>query len=100
RYPAVPPPPAEIAQEAIPGKVTIVSFTDFECPFCRKLHPVLDGLRDRHADRVHFVRKMKPLAGHPGARPAAEAWVCAPLGKRDAVAAALYEMEPGDLTED
>lgn len=99
RYPVVPPAPPEIAAEAVPGKVTIVSFTDFECPFCRKLHPMLDEVREKHGDRIHFVRKMKPLAGHPGALPAAKAYVCAPEGKRDAVAGALYQAESAQLTD-
>lgn len=97
RYPDLPPPPPEIAAQLQPGKVTIISYTDFECPFCRQLHPTMDALREKYKDKIRFVRKMKPLAGHAGAMPAAKAWVCAPETKRDDVAAALYEMEPGDL---
>ncbi|MFO0590625.1 MAG: vitamin K epoxide reductase family protein [Polyangiaceae bacterium] len=96
-YPAIPPAPPEIVAQQQPGKVTIISFTDFECPFCRKLHPALDELRSKHGDKIAFIRKMKPLSGHPGAMPAAKAWVCAPLDKRDAVASALYETEPEHL---
>lgn len=96
-YPAIPAAPPEILAQQQPGKVTIISFTDFECPFCRKLHPVLDDLRAKHGDKIAFIRKMKPLSGHPGAMPAARAWVCAPLDKRDAVATALYETEPEHL---
>lgn len=100
RYPEVPPAPAEIAAQLTPGKVTIVSYTDFECPFCRKLHPTMDVVRERYKDQIRFIRKMKPLSGHPGAMPAARAWVCAPDAKKDEVAAALYEMEPGDLKKE
>lgn len=99
-YPVVPPAPPEIAAEAKPGKITIVSFTDFECPFCRKLHPMLDEVRAKHGDRVHLVRKMKPLSGHPGALPAAKAYMCAPEAKRDAIAHALYEADTSDLTDE
>ncbi len=94
RYPAIPPPPAEITAQQEAGKVTILSYTDFECPFCRKLHPVIDALRAQHGDKIHFVRKMKPLVSHVGAMPAAKAWMCAPDAKKDAVAGALYEMDP------
>lgn len=94
RYPAIPPAPPEITAQQEAGKVTIISYTDFECPFCRKLHPVLDALRAKHGDKIHFVRKMKPLVSHVGAMPAAKAWVCAPPAKQDAVATALYETEP------
>jgi uncharacterized membrane protein len=100
RYPAIPPLPPEIAAQAEPGKLTIVSFTDFECPFCRKLHPTLDAIREKYKDKLHFVRKMKPLVGHPGALPAAKAWTCAPPAQRDAVAVALYEMDPANFKED
>lgn len=94
RYPSIPAAPPEITAQQQAGKVTIISYTDFECPFCRKLHPVLDALREKHGDKIHFVRKMKPLVSHVGALPAAKAWMCAPPAKQDAVAAALYEMEP------
>jgi hypothetical protein len=76
-YPVIPPPPAEIAALQVPGKVTILSFTDFECPFCRALHPTMEAVtHDR--SRVALVRKMMPLSGHPGALPAALAYVCYP----------------------
>lgn len=99
QYPVIPPVPPEIQAEQQPGKVTIVSFTDFECPFCRKLHPLLDQLREKHADRIHFVRKMKPLSGHVGAMPAARAYFCAPEKLRDQLATALYDTDPGQLTD-
>jgi len=100
RYPAVPPAPPEIAAQLAPGKVTIVSYTDFECPFCRKLHPTMDTVREKYGDKIHFLRKMKPLGGHAGAMPAARAWVCAPDARKDEVANALYEMEPTDFKKD
>lgn len=99
RYPVVPPAPPEIAAEQEPGKVTIVSFTDFECPFCRKLHPVIDEIVAKHPGKVRVVRKMKPLSGHPGALPAAKAFVCTPEKAREPVVDYLYEAESGDLTE-
>ena len=55
-YPVVPPLPPELAAMTVPGKVNIISFTDFQCPFCRKFHPRLDGLREQHQDRIHFTR--------------------------------------------
>lgn len=99
RYPVVPPVPPEIVAEQVPDKVTIVSFTDFECPFCRKLHPVLDELVEKHPDKVRIVRKMKPLSGHPGAMPAAKAFVCAPKKSRNAVVDYLYAAASHDLTD-
>lgn len=73
----------------VPGKVTVVSYTDFECPYCRNLAPHLDGLK---ADpRVVFVRKMAPLMFHPGAEPAALAYLCTDPSRQEAMAKLLYE---------
>ncbi|MDI3283272.1 vitamin K epoxide reductase family protein [Polyangium sp. 15x6] len=100
RYPVEPPLPAAIQTESTPGKVTIVGFTDFECPFCRRMHPVLHGVAEKYGDRVKLVRKMMPLSGHPGAEPAALAYLCTPLPKRETVADELYAAEPEALTRE
>jgi hypothetical protein len=89
-YPVVPPAPDAIAALEVPGKVTIVSFTDFQCPFCRKMYPVLHEIEDNWGERVALVRKMVPLPGHHGAMPAALAYACAPADRREAMAARLY----------
>lgn len=99
-YPVIPALPTEIAALAVPGKVTIVSFTDFECPFCRKLDPVLKGIETNWGDRVAMVRKMVPLPGHPGALPAARAYTCTPSAKREAMARLLYRAPDKLLTRD
>jgi len=100
RYPVEPPLPAVIQAEQSPGKVTIVGFTDFECPFCRRMHPVLHGVAEQYGDRVNLVRKMMPLSGHPGAEPAALAYLCVPAAKREIVADQLYAADPGQLTRE
>jgi len=64
------------ATDAIRGDrsawVTIVVFSDFECPFCAKLVPTLERLRLTHESDVRIVFKHDPLRGHPHARLAAE----------------------------
>jgi protein-disulfide isomerase/uncharacterized membrane protein len=99
-YPVVPPPPADIAAMQANGAVTIVSFTDFQCPFCRKLHPDMKAVRAQLGDRCHFTRKMMPLEGHPGAMPAALAYCCMPEDKQEAMAEALYAVSTDQLTRD
>lgn len=99
QYPVVPPLPAEIAALQAPGKITVVGFTDFECPYCRSLHPEFQALEHEYGDRLHFVRKMMPLAGHPGALPAAKAYLCTPPAQRPAAADRLYAAPEEDLTE-
>jgi predicted DsbA family dithiol-disulfide isomerase len=97
-YPVVAPLPPEVAKLAVPGKVTIVGFTDFECPFCRRLAPAQHEAVARFGDRVALVRKMAPLDSHPGAMPAALAYVCTPVDKREAMAMRLYGAPEASLT--
>ena len=53
--------------------VTIVEFTDFECPSCAQQHPVLERIVNEFGDRVRLVVRDFPLSQHPNARKAAEA---------------------------
>ena len=53
--------------------VTIVVFTDFQCPSCATMHPVIDEVTKTYANRVRLVIRDFPLAMHPQARKAAEA---------------------------
>jgi len=51
--------------------ITIVEYTDFECPYCRQAHPVIVELFKRYGDRVRLVVKDMPMPFHPRAMPAA-----------------------------
>jgi len=58
--------------------VTIAEFSDFHCPFCRKVQPVLDDLRAKYGAKIKIVYRDFPLDNlHPHAREAAEASHCA-----------------------
>jgi protein-disulfide isomerase len=52
--------------------VTIVIFSDFQCPFCSRVEPTLKSIRDKYGDKVRIVWKNEPLPFHPRAEPAAE----------------------------
>ncbi len=90
--PAAPPPPtaavsaAELEDDdAFLGNenapLTIVEFSDFQCPFCRKFwKDTLPSIKKDYIDtgKVKFVYRDFPLTSiHPGAQPAAEASECA-----------------------
>lgn len=49
------------------AKVTIVEFTDFECPFCMRVQPTTTKLREKYGDKIRFVFKDFPLSFHPNA---------------------------------
>lgn len=53
--------------------VTVVEFTDFECPACALMHPVLEEVLKSYGNKVRFVVRDFPLNRHEHARKAAEA---------------------------
>ena len=55
------------------ASVTIVEFTDFECPSCARQLPVLEKIVNEFGDRVRLVVRDFPLSQHANARKAAEA---------------------------
>jgi protein-disulfide isomerase len=58
--------------------VTIVEYSDFQCPVCRHLHDVLRGMLPKYAGKVRVIFKDFPLEQlHPWARTAAIAARCA-----------------------
>ncbi|MEM9188768.1 MAG: thioredoxin domain-containing protein [Myxococcota bacterium] len=91
-----------LAASEEPGKVTVVEFIDFECPFCRRQHAVLEELKADHPD-LRVVRFHKPLPSHRHAAEAARVACCAEaLGAGDAVADALFradDLSPGGCRE-
>jgi uncharacterized membrane protein len=95
-----PPVPSVIRALYEPGKINVVEFADFECPFCRKLHPVLqEVLKSYPKDRVRFVRKHVPLPSHEDAPAAARAVICAEeQGKGEELAGKLMELDPLSAT--
>ncbi len=57
--------------------VTIVEFSDFECPFCGQVNPSIEKIRDTYGEKVQVVFRQFPLDIHRNARKAGEAALCA-----------------------
>ena len=57
--------------------VTIVEFTDFECPWCKRSQPTLQQVEATYGDKLRLIAHNFPLPMHPRAEPAAEAAMCA-----------------------
>lgn len=56
--------------------VTIVEFSDFQCPFCARAAETMGQIRDKYKGKVKFAYKHFPLSFHKEAMPAAEAAMC------------------------
>ena len=57
--------------------ITIVEFSDFQCPFCKQSQAVLDQLFNTYPDKIRLVFKQLPGPAHPDALAAAKASICA-----------------------
>jgi len=58
--------------------VTVIEFSDYQCPFCKRAEPTVLALLQKYPTQVRLVYRHMPLDGlHPRARAAAIAAVCA-----------------------
>uniref|UniRef100_UPI0040571FC5 thioredoxin domain-containing protein n=1 Tax=Candidatus Electronema sp. TaxID=2698783 RepID=UPI0040571FC5 len=57
--------------------VAIVVFSDFQCPFCSRVHPLLEEVMKRNPETVKVIFKHMPLNMHQQAEPAAKAAIAA-----------------------
>jgi len=76
--------------------VTIVEFSDYQCPFCKRAQPTLRSVAAKYGDRVAFAYRDFPLDDiHPEARIAAESAHCAAdQGKYWEYHDALFALSP------
>lgn len=74
------------------ARVTVVEFTDFECPFCRRFNTALLEARRKHPNDVAVALVHFPLPNHQHAFPAARAAECAHrLGRFGETVDAIFE---------
>ena len=58
-------------------KLTIVEFTEFQCPYCSRIAPVMKELNEKYPDKIKFVYKHFPLSFHSNAKAAAASAIAA-----------------------
>lgn len=98
----------QVAEASSPAKgpaqapVTIIEFSDFECPFCGRVNPSIAEAMATYGDNLRVVFRQFPLNIHPRAQKAAEASLCADdQGKfwemHDAMFADQRKLEVADL---
>ena len=58
-------------------KLTIVEFTEFQCPYCSRIAPTMQELNKKYPDQIKFVYKHFPLSFHANAKAAAAASIAA-----------------------
>jgi protein-disulfide isomerase len=61
--------PVKGAKDAL---VTIVEFSDFQCPFCSRVEPTIEKVLEEYKDKVRVVWRNNPLPFHKEAMPAAQ----------------------------
>jgi protein-disulfide isomerase len=104
------PPRVAVAEAGNPAKgpagapVTVIEFSDFQCPYCARVTPTLAKLQEAYPGKIRVVFRDLPLPNHKNAGPAAEAAQCAhDQGKfwemHDRLFANQQKLAPADLKE-
>jgi protein-disulfide isomerase len=81
---ALDPPRTEVAiaehdpsRGPVDAPITIIEFSEYQCPFCARVNPTLVELEKKYAGKIRLVFKDFPLPNHQQAPKAAEAAHCA-----------------------
>ncbi len=80
------------------AKVTVLEYSDFECPFCKSFHPTLQKLLNEYPNDVRWVYRHSPLVQlHSKAPKEAEATECAgEQGKFWEMTDKIFEVTPSN----
>lgn len=90
--------PPAIAERQVEGKVTIVEFIDFQCPFCRHFHGHVRDVAPAFEGQLAVEKLHMPMRQNPHSETAAAAALCADeLGRGEGMTDALMEAERIDV---
>lgn len=74
-------PPVDLANDHIRGskdaEIAVIEYSDFECPFCKRIHPTYKQITQQYDGKVMWVFRHFPLSFHRNAQKEAEASECA-----------------------
>ncbi|HEX7042668.1 MAG TPA: thioredoxin domain-containing protein [Patescibacteria group bacterium] len=59
------------------AKVTLIEYSDFECPSCQIMHPIIQKIITEYKDSIRYTSRMFPLPQNKNAQKEAEAALCA-----------------------
>ncbi|MEK6706251.1 MAG: DsbA family protein [Bdellovibrionota bacterium] len=72
--------PVEVGNAPVSGKadapITVIEFSDFQCPFCARAADTVTELRKKYGEKVRVAFKHFPLPMHQEAKPVSEASMC------------------------
>lgn len=81
--------------------ISIVVYTDFECPFCQRHHPTMQELIELYPEKINIVYRNYPLEFHQNALPAAIAAECtAELAGNDTYFSFINNIFASDIDTD
>ncbi len=93
---------ASYAKGPATAPVTIIEFSEFQCPFCKRVGPTMKSIKKEYGDKVRVVFKHNPLPFHKKADYAAQASIAAGMqGKFWEMHGKLFEnqkkLDPADI---
>src|SRR6185295_8627059 len=59
------------------AKISLVEFSDFQCPFCSRAANAVHAIRNKYGNKIRFVFRQYPLSFHANAHLSAEAALAA-----------------------
>ncbi|MBF0270855.1 MAG: DsbA family protein [Magnetococcales bacterium] len=69
--------PEDLSKGDVKAPITIIEFSDFECPYCRRAQATLKKVQEAYGDKIRMVFRHYPLPFHTKAPKASEAAQCA-----------------------